>query len=193
MPCNAFNHDRARCNCGFGGQFYGEVAPAKGSGYEWWPSLGTEISSYLNPNARCPKCGVSVYFYRSPHNGRVYFDDLGPPWPKHACTDSRAQSAEPLWKRKNLIPVLKVEPSSSYRAVDILASRSGARIWVFGSSQPISIEWPLVQQFNWDAPVFFREDPDDLSFVLLETIELRKALKGRPYTKRLYLRAHRLP
>ncbi len=45
------------------------------------------VQSYLDPNARCPVCGASVFFYRSPHNGRVFFDDVGWPWPKHPCTD----------------------------------------------------------------------------------------------------------
>ena len=44
--------------------------------------------SYVNPNARCPVCGESVYFYQSPNGGRVFFDELGPPWPKHPCTDN---------------------------------------------------------------------------------------------------------
>lgn len=43
---------------------------------------------WVNPNANCPVCGCAVYFYRSPHGGSVYFDELGPPWPKHACTDT---------------------------------------------------------------------------------------------------------
>jgi hypothetical protein len=46
-----------------------------------------KVESYLDPNARCPVCGASVFFYRSPHNGRVFFDDVGWPWPKHGCTD----------------------------------------------------------------------------------------------------------
>lgn len=46
--------------------------------------------SYVNPNARCPVCGASVYFYQSPYGGRVFFDELGPPWPKHPCTDNPA-------------------------------------------------------------------------------------------------------
>lgn len=45
-------------------------------------------SSYVNPNAECPVCGDSVYFYQNEFGSRVYFDDLGPPWPKHPCTDS---------------------------------------------------------------------------------------------------------
>ena len=44
--------------------------------------------SYVNPNAHCPVCGCAVYFYQSPYGGRVFFDELGPPWPKHPCTDN---------------------------------------------------------------------------------------------------------
>lgn len=44
--------------------------------------------SYVNPNARCPVCGCAVYFYQSPYGGRVFFDELGPPWTKHPCTDN---------------------------------------------------------------------------------------------------------
>lgn len=43
--------------------------------------------SWVNPNASCPVCGGAVYFYKSPYGGSVYFDELGPPWPKHVCTD----------------------------------------------------------------------------------------------------------
>ncbi|TPJ90597.1 hypothetical protein FJ941_02455 [Mesorhizobium sp. B2-3-13] len=28
-----------------------------------------------------------MYFYQSPHGGRVFFNDLGWPWEKHGCTD----------------------------------------------------------------------------------------------------------
>lgn len=45
-------------------------------------------ASFTNPNASCPVCGTHVYFYQSPAGGRVFFDDLGPPWPKHPCTDN---------------------------------------------------------------------------------------------------------
>lgn len=29
-----------------------------------------------------------MFFYQSPFGGKVFFDELGPPWPKHPCTDS---------------------------------------------------------------------------------------------------------
>jgi hypothetical protein len=44
--------------------------------------------SYTNPNATCPVCGAEVFFYQSQYGGRVFFDALGPPWPKHPCTDN---------------------------------------------------------------------------------------------------------
>ncbi|MCF4127899.1 hypothetical protein [Methylobacterium sp. SyP6R] len=40
------------------------------------------------PNARCPVCYEPVFFFMAANGGRVFFDDLGPPWPKHGCTIS---------------------------------------------------------------------------------------------------------
>lgn len=43
---------------------------------------------YVNPNAKCPVCSAPVFFYANEFGSRVFFDDLGPPWPKHPCTDN---------------------------------------------------------------------------------------------------------
>lgn len=51
------------------------------------------FESFTIPNASCPECGARVFFYQSPYGGRVYFDELGPPWPKHPCTDQSYRSA----------------------------------------------------------------------------------------------------
>lgn len=48
-------------------------------------SKNTLQGGWVTPNAKCPVCGSAVYFYKSPDGGRVYFDELGPPWPKHPC------------------------------------------------------------------------------------------------------------
>lgn len=47
------------------------------------------LRSITTPNARCPRCDASVFFYVAPEGGRVYFDALGPPWPKHPCMDTQ--------------------------------------------------------------------------------------------------------
>lgn len=57
-------------------------------------NFGTEIrisrSCVLShtPNANCPECNDPVFFYQNERGSRVFFDELGPPWPKHPCTDS---------------------------------------------------------------------------------------------------------
>ena len=54
------------------------------------------FQSYVNPNALCPVCGEQVYFYQSPFGGRVFFDNLGWPWPKHLCTDNAQSQTGPV-------------------------------------------------------------------------------------------------
>lgn len=48
-------------------------------------STGGATFRYFKPNATCPVCGKPVFFYQNEHGSRVYFDELGPPWPKHPC------------------------------------------------------------------------------------------------------------
>lgn len=91
--CIPFHVDGESCYGRAGGY-------SSGSGYGTYTSLRSTSDgesfefpfitypSYVNPNARCPVCGSSVYFYQSPYGGRVFFDELGPPWPKHPCTDN---------------------------------------------------------------------------------------------------------
>jgi hypothetical protein len=100
MSCNAWNHS-ASCDCGWGGQWHGnqppgglgqkiiseEVRPAcRSVSAECRIKFG-DYHSLTTPNARCPVCGVSVFFYQNSYGSRVFFDELGPPWPKHPCTD----------------------------------------------------------------------------------------------------------
>lgn len=88
--CNAWNHSPS-CTCGWGGEGHLGRTSVGGS---LWPrvsitSLLRDISrGYVNPNAHCPVCGDNVFFYQAPEGGRVFFDSLGPPWPKHPCTDN---------------------------------------------------------------------------------------------------------
>ena len=80
MSCNGFNHP-PDCTCGWGGVFH-----SKSGEHFYGPDFWSREHSHTNPNAHCPVCGALVFFYRSPENGRVFFESLGPPWPKHPCT-----------------------------------------------------------------------------------------------------------
>ncbi|MGW0244765.1 hypothetical protein [Micromonospora chalcea] len=55
---------------------------------------------WISPNAHCPICGAAVYFYANEQGSRVFFDDLGPPWPKHPCTDNPTRQVAAVSGRK---------------------------------------------------------------------------------------------
>lgn len=88
--CNAFNHSYS-CTCGWGGDGHtgrrigNYINNAKLPQFKVYSQI---LKSCTVPNARCPVCGIKVFFYSSPSGGRVFFDELGPPWPKHGCTDN---------------------------------------------------------------------------------------------------------
>lgn len=94
--CNAWNHPSG-CTCGWGGDGHAGRTYGGGSYSSHYfgayrpkpkaPSFSL-FESYVNPNARCPVCDEPVFFYQSPDGGKVFFDELGPPWPKHPCTDN---------------------------------------------------------------------------------------------------------
>jgi len=92
--CNAWNHPPG-CDCGWGGEGHlGRrpvfVNPIRSIVPRHLSRFESSYESYVNPNAKCPVCGENVFFYQSSEGGRVFFDELGPPWPKHPCTDSTA-------------------------------------------------------------------------------------------------------
>jgi len=51
-------------------------------------SARSSAGCFVNPNANCPVCHAAVFFYANQHGSKVFFDELGPPWSKHPCTDN---------------------------------------------------------------------------------------------------------
>ena len=90
--CNAWNHS-VNCTCRWGGTGHaGRRSSGDAAMKSYWrgyvPYITWHIDSYVNPNARCPVCGASVLYYCNEHGSSVFFDELGPPGPKHSCTDN---------------------------------------------------------------------------------------------------------
>lgn len=103
--CNAWNHAPG-CKCGWGGEGHlGRPSYPSPQARSLAPAY-CSLSSYTNPNAVCPVCHAQVFFYQSPNGGRVFFDELGPPWPKHPCTDQSGQ-------RSSANQAFRVQVSSS--------------------------------------------------------------------------------
>jgi hypothetical protein len=76
---------------------------------DWWTAAEWEINrsprlaAWVNPIAQCPVCGKPVYFYTNSTGSRVFFDELGKPWPKHPCTDNRSYAPYELTSRSPLL------------------------------------------------------------------------------------------
>jgi len=150
--CNAYNHPPG-CGCGWGG--YGHrgrrtYATPRSQAYRTWnarpastpapATYGADIMRrFTVPNALCPVCGAPVFFYKSPDGGRVYFDELGPPWPKHFCIVSLPQLSQSIalggWGPS--------KSSTTRRATDYRWQESGWRPFicdrVVGQSQGLQI------------------------------------------------------
>lgn len=89
MP--GYNH-YSDCSCGWCAGGGGGLVQADSSSSQdgQIPAWQASHRSFVDPNASCPVCGAAVFYYQSPDGGRVFFDEMGPPWPKHPCTDNSA-------------------------------------------------------------------------------------------------------
>lgn len=56
------------------------------------PKTNLSYDYFVNPNSSCPVCKKSVFYYENSFGSKVYFDFLGPPWPKHFCTNRENES-----------------------------------------------------------------------------------------------------
>lgn len=185
MGCNGWKH-RHGCDCGWGGVNYGRAAtPARE------PSLSTAVwRSFTNPNARCPVCKASVFYHQSENGGRVFFDQLGPPWRKHPCTDRptwrwpastefRLKEEDvgeprsvPDWQREGWVPVAKIARVAgppTRKSKDML---TGAIVWSADGASGLKVLWPLLSSFNWSSPVVMRRDPRSRHRVEFETFQV---------------------
>jgi hypothetical protein len=84
-------------------------------------------SAFVNPNARCPVCGEPVFFYQNEFGSRVFFDELGPPWPKHPCTDNAPPHGKARFARPVVRPVSERAEIRNLRDRDYLDTRAEFR------------------------------------------------------------------
>jgi hypothetical protein len=151
--CNAYNHP-FDCDCGFGGDtggggrrgWYQHVSVAevleRPVSAGWAKDSRSTVESYVNPNAHCPVCGAAVYFYRSPYDGRVFFDELGWPWPKHPCIDN---GRDPMRVTRGSIASATPRADPAWRAEgwhSLLASK------VYSAGDRLQITGDLGEQFR---------------------------------------------
>lgn len=106
-----------------------------------FPVNPRKIESYTRPNAKCPVCKELVHFYQSPDGGRVFFDALGPPWPKHPCTDDLSKRIERClsvnkrryqWQENGWVPAREFkisQVSNAENIYEVTITRPDLRTW----------------------------------------------------------------
>jgi hypothetical protein len=88
----------------------------------------------VRPNAVCAVCGAHVYFYANEFGSRVYFDEMGPPWPKHPCTDSgQPLSANGTRRNTSKAPVLYPDDVGRRKLADSPSGTASRAFTVEGS------------------------------------------------------------
>jgi hypothetical protein len=178
MGCNGWNHSPG-CTCPWGGDTGGggrggSFGAASGvrsplaDGLTWRLGQAAPLESFTIPNAKCPLCGAAVFFYQSPHGGRVFFDDLGPPWPKHQpCTNTyfrpdRVVGVEtpitvvggyrrPAWQGEGWEPLSNVTVTRSDNGIVFIRGTSlgNRKVWRFGTQNSTAVA-------SADGPMFYR-------------------------------------
>lgn len=141
------------------------------------------VASYVNPNAHCPVCGAEVFFYRSPYNGRVYFDELGWPWTKHGCTDNgrepRKATRDSAEQRSIASAQWKLDGWSPLLSARI--GRDGERQNIRGDSTTKFLDLVLLVgvQIEAESPIFVRTALPDLhqvTFLTSDPLTTRPAI-----------------
>ena len=201
--CNAWNH-WSGCVCGFGQGWHSSHGNNAHNPTTIIAIARERYISYINPNARCPVCGALVFFYQSPSGGRVFFDELGPPWPKHPCTDNDKRIASytenkwllanydkrrtPEWQIQGWVPAILFEngnkTSAYYVCFEVLGEFSNKFVDCFIYNDDIKI------LLGNSKLIYLRNLSDDEFEILAYNIQSEKTEHlivkyAHPYKKRI--------
>ena len=128
-----------------------------------------------------------MFYYQSRYGGRVFFDDLGWPWPKHPCTDNsnRALKAPPVVRGSIVIKdrhgqtldiydLDDLQEESDRYAFTFRNPRKRARLDLTFSKKAMAKGGVRIDDF-WDAPSFLlRRDEDKKHAYRVEFISCRR-------------------
>jgi hypothetical protein len=139
-------------------------------------------------------CGEKVFYYQSRYGGRVFFDDLGWPWPKHPCTvnSNRSLKSPPVVRGSIIIKDRQGQSLDIYDLDDLQEEperyaftfrnpRTRARLDLAFSKKAMAKGGVRNNDF-WDAPSFLlRKDEEKKNAYRVEFISCRhgKVLRFR--------------
>ncbi len=170
-------NDWDRCSCGYTpSRSVSPLPPPRDPFLDRYPEFSKvrrHSACFVNPNARCPVCGASVYYYQNELGSRVFFDELVPPWPKHPCTDLQSiavVSSDRAFAFRSQVAIAEISVWQKERGIDCTAEFEGK----YGNSP-----WPL-------ATIVKRMKSGKLVFLVLNLLQ-------RGHTKKVYASCNSLP
>ena len=168
-------------NGGCGGASAFPATPKTGVSLGEKITRGFTYQSFVNPNAHCPQCHAPVFFYQSPYGGRVYFDELGPPWPKHQCINNEKFLVQGAyhWQTNDWKPFFctNIIESNGFIEVRGLLDLHSTRLTLFVQNTGLTIK---------DLPLLIKSIEKQQGHYLLATFTLEQdeqwGTQARPVT-----------
>ncbi|QJU56371.1 hypothetical protein HL653_14975 [Sphingomonas sp. AP4-R1] len=104
-----------------------------------------------------------MFFYQNEYGSRVFFDDLGPPWPKHPCTDNEP---DPIGRPG--VSVGQSIPVAKGPGISVVIRRLASDALVEESEVDDDYSPPLRTGHGWDRCVVRkRSDREGLAYFIV--------------------------
>jgi len=209
--CNAWNHPPG-CTCGWGGEGHlGRRTGGSHTSFNVWPYgippiRAVTYHSYTIPNATCPVCGAEVFYYCNEYGSSVFFDDLGPPWPKHPCTDNSKKYTPAIltrntstthilrnkwevdgWTLCEFLSIYEIDRNTFKLTIKPITSEDS--ITCYFSADKILISEPIADAVRASPAIFSRkESNNDYSLAFLS--KTLKSVRTKAYPSVIDLRSN---
>lgn len=73
------------------------------------------LQSFTRPT-RCDICCGECFYYENEYGSKVFFDELGPPWPIHDCVKRQQKRPKPPWQWE----LTGFEPGMIFKVIPII-------------------------------------------------------------------------
>ncbi len=92
------------------------------------PQHGLSCRTHTFPT-KCKYCGDDVFFFSCTCGSRVFFDELGWPWPEHDCAFSRSDQRWARERRRTKLPGGGVRVEISDGVIAVRRGERSSRSW----------------------------------------------------------------
>jgi hypothetical protein len=156
------------------------------------PEIKLDRSSFISPNAHCPICSQSVFYYQNQAGSKVWFDNLWPAWDKHPCLyDLEERTHHSIWSEGS-IEAEKVAEKPAY-SCRVLRIKSKSKIVFFkfieDLGHTIKTSYHSISAGSKDKlnnNYFYTKSGDDIYFFDADNLDADKLNSSQFPTRELF-------